>query len=60
MPHETNQEDYLCLQEAAKYLGITVKTLQNWIYQKKIPARAISIGRINGHKFINVEMVKGL
>lgn len=60
MTIEKNHKDFLPVKDADTELGIAKKTLQNWIYAKKIPVKAISIGRINKKIFINVKMVKGL
>lgn len=45
--------------EAAKLLGISTKTLTNYVCSEKIPPRAIRVG-CTGKKFFNVNILIGL
>lgn len=60
MAQQIDHRDYLTVDKAAAELGMSKKRLQNMIYDKKVPARAISIGKLNGKKYINVKILKGL
>lgn len=40
-PIESNQDNYISIDEAAQYLGIKPVTLRNWIKKTDIPTRKI-------------------
>ena len=46
--------DVIGIEEAAKYLGVSVKTLYSWVHQRKIPF--VKVGRLV--KFIVTELDK--
>ena len=37
---------WLDVQEAAAYLGLSPKTLRNWLYEKKCPFKARKLGKL--------------